>query len=485
MLEPLRSSATASLTRDPAGISDREIIISRLFDAPRELVFDAWADPEHIAEWWGPQGFTTTTEKFDFRVGGQWIHVMRGPDGREYPNESVFLDIVRPERIVRTHGGGNLKFKMTVTFIEENGKTRLTLHHVFPSAEMREFVVREHNAIEGGKQTLERLANYLAKPKAVAGYELHISRMLNAPREIVYKAFTDPAMLTEWMGPRGFLARDIEQDLRAGGKWKLRLHRTSPDIACDAGDATDLWMRGTYLEVVSPERLVYTFTWENRSDIPIYETTITVTFRELEGKTVLDFKQGPFDSAADRDGHNIGWSSAFDRFAEFLASPTPPKETRSLVIDRVFDAPRELVWKVWTDPEHAKQWAGPRGFACTHFEQDDRVGGRWRLCIHSDGLDTGDGQLRVLDLWQGGVFREIVPMERIVYTFTWDNMSDMSGVETVVTITFKDIDGKTAMRFEQTGFPNLNQRDGHTTGWNSAFDKFNDYLLAEKQTRRA
>jgi uncharacterized protein YndB with AHSA1/START domain len=96
-----------------------------------------------------------------------------------------------------------------------------------------------------------------------------------------------------------------------------------------------------------------------------------------------------------------------------------------LHITRVFDAPRELVWKVWTEPEHAKHWAGPRQFMATHFENDRRPGGKWRLCLHSDGFDTGDGVLRKLDLCQGGENREIVEPERLVYTFQWDESTGL------------------------------------------------------------
>src|SRR5271169_6856823 len=88
--------------------SDREIIISRVFDAPRELVWQAMSDPQHVVNWWGPVGFTSTIEKMEFRPGGVWKHVMRGPDGAEYPNKSVFKEIVPPERIVYAHGGGRV-----------------------------------------------------------------------------------------------------------------------------------------------------------------------------------------------------------------------------------------------------------------------------------------------------------------------------------------------------------------------------------------
>jgi uncharacterized protein YndB with AHSA1/START domain len=148
---------------------DREIFLSREFAAPRELVWKAMTDPEHIVHWWGPRGFTTTIETMDFRVGGVWKHVMHGPDGTNYPNEKVFKEIVPMEKIVFSHGGRrengpSVDAIATWTFdkIAER-KTRVSLRLVFPSAPERERVVKEFGAIEGGKQTLERLGEYLVK----------------------------------------------------------------------------------------------------------------------------------------------------------------------------------------------------------------------------------------------------------------------------------------------------------------------------------
>jgi len=151
--------------------SPRELVLTRIFEAPRELVWEAWTDPQQVVRWWGPRGFTTTIETMDVRPGGVWKHVMHGPDGTDYPNKSVFIEIVKPERIVFSHGGGTkgrrgVRFEATWTFEALNRhQTRVTMRGVFASAEDRERVVREYGAIEGGKQTLERLAEHLqARP---------------------------------------------------------------------------------------------------------------------------------------------------------------------------------------------------------------------------------------------------------------------------------------------------------------------------------
>jgi len=148
--------------------ADREIVITRVFDAPRERVFNAMTDPKQVVQWWGPKGFTTTIEKMDVRPGGVWKHVMHGPDGTDYPNKSVFIEVVKPERIVYSHGGGKkggpaAQFQATWTFEALGDQTKLTLQMVFPTAVARDQVVKQYNAIEGGNQTLDRLADHLAK----------------------------------------------------------------------------------------------------------------------------------------------------------------------------------------------------------------------------------------------------------------------------------------------------------------------------------
>jgi uncharacterized protein YndB with AHSA1/START domain len=154
--------------------ADREIFITREFNAPRELVWEAMTDPQHVIHWWGPHGFSTTIEEMDVRPGGVWKHVMHGPDGVNYPNKSVFKEIVRPERIVYSHGGKRengpgVSFVSTWTFEAlAVDKTKVTIRMVFPSSSDRDFVVKEFGAIEGGKQTLERLGEYLPKMEAGA-----------------------------------------------------------------------------------------------------------------------------------------------------------------------------------------------------------------------------------------------------------------------------------------------------------------------------
>ena len=143
----------------------RSIVTTRLIDAPRDLVWQAWTDPKHLANWWGPDGFTTTTHGFDFRSGGVWRFTMHGPDGRDYENRITYDAIEPPERIVYRHGGGEeaepVQFHNTITFAEEGGGTRITMCGVFPTAAERDRVAREYGAVEGAQQTIRRLADYV------------------------------------------------------------------------------------------------------------------------------------------------------------------------------------------------------------------------------------------------------------------------------------------------------------------------------------
>jgi uncharacterized protein YndB with AHSA1/START domain len=140
-------------------------VVSRTIEGPRRLVFEAWTNIRHLARWWGPNGFTTTTRSFDFRPGGVWDFIMHGPDGTDYPNRIEWREIVHPERIVFLHGEGiddPQAFVATVTFVERGGATELTMRSTFMTKEQRDEVVERYGAIEGGKQTLGRLAAYVA-----------------------------------------------------------------------------------------------------------------------------------------------------------------------------------------------------------------------------------------------------------------------------------------------------------------------------------
>jgi uncharacterized protein YndB with AHSA1/START domain len=159
------SSKTQSYTQG------REFVIERTFDAPRQLVFKVWSDPKHVAQWWGPTGWTLPVCKMDFRPGGIWTYCMRGPDGTEGWGRAIYREIVEPERIVYVDtfadDQGNAlegmpEMVITVDFIEVGGKTKLRSTAEFATVADLEQTVGM-GLEEGIKQTWDRLAEYLAK----------------------------------------------------------------------------------------------------------------------------------------------------------------------------------------------------------------------------------------------------------------------------------------------------------------------------------
>jgi len=149
-----------------ASSADREVIITRIINAPRNLVFDAWVSSKHADKWMGPTGYTTVTQSMDVRPGGMWRFTMTGPQG-VFPNRVTYIEVEKPSRLVYKHDAGKDNdpdaFEVSVTFEDLGDKTHITMHSVFPTAAARDKVVKEFKAIEGGYQTLERLEQVLLR----------------------------------------------------------------------------------------------------------------------------------------------------------------------------------------------------------------------------------------------------------------------------------------------------------------------------------
>jgi len=140
--------------------ADREIRISRLFKAPVELVWEVWTNPEHIKNWWGPNGFTNTISKMEVQPGGEWNLVMHGPDGTDYKNKSVFKEIVKHKKLVYEHISGP-KFIATVQFDGRGDTTFIEWQMLFETREEFIQTVKTFKADEGLKQNVEKLEKYL------------------------------------------------------------------------------------------------------------------------------------------------------------------------------------------------------------------------------------------------------------------------------------------------------------------------------------
>ena len=314
-------AATKTRSDYTEAVGEREIIGRRLFDAPRELVFSMWAKPEHIARWWGPNGFTLTTEKMEFRPGGEWIFVMHGPDGRDYPNHIVYREIVRPERITYSHIGGTA-FDSEATFTEEDGKTLVTLRATFSDAAMRDFVIREYGAVEGMDQTLGRLGGEVSK------FNLEpftISRWFDAPRDLVFRLWTEEEHTAKWFGPKGSTIVYSKNDLRPGGIY----------LYCMRYTGGEMWGRWVYREITPPSRLVYVSSFSDRDGklqpAPFAEEwplqmLATVTFDARDGGTSVTVQWRPIAASAaewetfdkGRASMTGGWTGTFEQLDAYL-----------------------------------------------------------------------------------------------------------------------------------------------------------------------
>jgi len=158
-------------THSDAPPPDRDVVITRLFDAPRERIWAAWTDPEQIVKWWGPRGFSLTIHEMDVRPGGVWRSTMHGPDGTDYLNDCVFTEVVPPARIAYRLTGGTTEARDTDalvswTFEPLGRKTRLTLRMTFATPEARDHAARTYRVLEGGQETLGRLEEHLASGTA-------------------------------------------------------------------------------------------------------------------------------------------------------------------------------------------------------------------------------------------------------------------------------------------------------------------------------
>ena len=173
----------------------RELSINRLLNAPVELVWEVFINPEHIKNWWGPNGFTNTMHKMDVKPGGAWEFIMHGPDGTDYPNKSVFKEVVPHSLIVFDHYAPN--FTTTINFIPQQGKTLIKWHMLFESKELFETVVKNHKADKGLEQNIAKLEVYLNQPH-MTNEPLIIERTYNAPVQKVWAAITDKNQMKQW-----------------------------------------------------------------------------------------------------------------------------------------------------------------------------------------------------------------------------------------------------------------------------------------------
>jgi uncharacterized protein YndB with AHSA1/START domain len=263
-----------------------------LIAAPRQLVWQAWTDPVHVAQWWGPNGFTSPRCDIDARTGGAIRIEMLAPDGTIYPMSGRFQEIVPIERLVFQSSAlddqGRSLFDVlnTVTFAAEGDATRLTL-------EAKAIALHHANAPDylkgmdqGWRQSIERFAAACASLPA-SDREMVITRVIEAPRPLVWQAWTDPSHLPQWWGPKGFSCETKEIDIRPGGVWRFTM--IGPD-------GTRYPSRISYQEIVPPERIIYVIDDDDHGMTSFGSTAI---FEDL-GETTRVTMRVTFDSAETR-----------------------------------------------------------------------------------------------------------------------------------------------------------------------------------------
>lgn len=293
--------------------SGREIVLARTFDAPRALVWKAATDPKHVPHWWGPRGFTLPVCEIDLRVGGSWRYVNRDRAGKDHPFKGIYLEIVPPLRIVQTEiydvePWSDSEAMVTTTLVERDGRTTLTVHVLHPSKEARDAYLNA-DMEKGAGETYDRLEEYLAAMVAEFGERsVVITRVLDAPRDLVRKAWTDPKQMAQWWGPKGFTNPVCELDMRVGGA--IRIDMRAPD-------GTVYPMTGTFREIVKPEQLVFMAEARDHDGNVLLESLTTVTFEEQGGKTRLIVHAHAFGLAPIAPqmlaGMQAGWTQSIDR----------------------------------------------------------------------------------------------------------------------------------------------------------------------------
>lgn len=320
------------------------------------------------------------------------------------------------------------------------------------------------------------MSTAVMEPKT--GYEISIARTFDAPRELVWKAFTEPAMLKEWMGPRGFQATSFEIPTKVGEPWWLEMTGHVPATQ----QPVTLRQGGVIKEIRPPELLSYTFAWDDRTSVglsesPFKESVVTIRLEEQGRKTVMHFTQGPFATEGERDGHTGGWNSSFDRFAEFMLREQPTRNAATddvpseLHMRRFFAAPRQMVFDAWTKPEMVKEWWGPKGFTVPVCEMDARQGGEFLIRMKApDGTVCG----------MKGRYVEFYPPYRFHYIGMPLDKDDNPMAETWTSVFFEEKDGGTEVvldgHFTKSPPDAARFIKGASQGWSQMLDKLAEFV---------
>lgn len=301
-----------------------ELYIERIYDAPVKMVWEAWTEPDQVAQWWGPRGFTITTKHKDVRTGGSWLYTMHGPDGVDYPNHTKFLEVDEYARLVYDHGGYADRppmFRVTVSFSAVGKKTKMEMTMALPSAqaakETKEFVKKV-----GGEATWDRLAEYLSDTD-----RFFINRSFDAPIDMMFDMWTNPKHVAVWLPPTGLTMEFLRADIKPGGS----------GFFCMRGEGVTMYGKTNYQQIQRPHLIVYTQAFcdkdENLSRHPmaptwpaVMLTTITLTEEDTNRTRVtVEWQVHGEATAAEREafhkekpGMTQGWTGSFDKLEALL-----------------------------------------------------------------------------------------------------------------------------------------------------------------------
>jgi uncharacterized protein YndB with AHSA1/START domain len=308
---------------------ENEIVITRVLNAPRKLVFEAFTKPEHLVKWWGPRGFTNTMKETNIKVGGTWRFIMHGY-GTDWPNKIVYTDIKENERIAYEHSGDDnpddiSHFNVIITFEDAaDNKTKLTMSTIFETKAERDLVVEKFGALEGGNQTIDKLEEQIAK--MISEKEYVITKVLNAPRQLVWDAWTKPEHLTKWWGPVGFKLEVIKMELKTGGTFLYCMQ---------TAEGFKMYGKFVYRELAAPERMISVVSFSDENEgftrhpmSPTWplETLNEMILTEKDGKTTLTLTSVPIN-ANDEEiktfnesfaGMDQGFAGTFMQLEEYL-----------------------------------------------------------------------------------------------------------------------------------------------------------------------
>lgn len=298
------------------------IEVSRVFAAPRELVFKAWSHGDHVRRWFSPQFYSVPEAEVDFRAGGAFVLCMRSPEGQDFWSRGKFLEISPPERLVLSFDveiGGVKRFvaHTTVTFESEGACTRMSVRQAYDFLDPA-FLSAAEGAPEGWRTTLDKLEAEVARiqaspPRAVVHGAFTLRRSFAASPARVYRALTDEVAKAHWFsGPEGYVTLEREMDVRPGGRERVRGQWSNGLIST---------FDAIYLDVIPDERLVYAY--EMRLDDRKISVSLATMQIEPEGAgarlTVTE--QGAFlDGYDDAGAREQGTGGLLDKLAAALAA---------------------------------------------------------------------------------------------------------------------------------------------------------------------